>query len=49
MTDDQCEIRENGRRCKRPLYVEYKGHAICFEHWNQDGKNGFDIVKELKL
>lgn len=50
MPDDMtCEIRENGRRCKRPPYALFRGHPICYEHWNRDGKDGYDVVKELGI
>lgn len=46
---DQCEVIENGRRCKGRSFLTFYNHQVCMKHWYQDGKDGFELKKELKI
>lgn len=46
---DRCEVKENGRRCKGRSFLTFYNHQVCMKHWYQDGKDSFDLKKELKI
>lgn len=49
MSGKQCDFP----RCKKPEYMGYIGHTVCYHHWNElceaDGKTEKRLLKKIGL